>query len=205
MQRKARELWLALVAIVFITLVYLGMQAVYHETPPASGFFGHSMGVVGFILMLSTETLYSLRKRSHNGRWGKLAGWLEFHIFTGLVGPYMVLLHSAWRFNGLAGVLMLLTILIVVSGFVGRYIYTAIPRAMDGSELEEGEIQLLLAESMGTDRRAYERLQRQASRLASARRMMSLWHTIHIPIGLTLFLLAFTHVGAAIYFAVLLR
>jgi hypothetical protein len=205
MSRKARELWLALAAIAFITLAYLGMQALYHETPPASSFYGHSLGVLGFILMLFTETLYTLRKRSRSGQWGRLASWLEFHIFTGLVGPYLVLLHTAWKFNGLAGILMLLTVLIVASGFVGRYIYTAIPRSVDGSEMGEAEIQILLEHAQHSDARAYERLKRQAAGLSAARHLLSLWHTVHIPIGLTLFLLAFTHIGAAIYFAVLLR
>jgi hypothetical protein len=38
-----------------------------------------------------------------------------------------------------------------------------------------------------------------------ARRMMSLWHAIHIPLGLSLFMAAFIHIGAAIYYATLLR
>ncbi len=90
------------------------------------------IGVVGFLLMLMTETLYSFRKRSRKGRWGSMQSWLQFHIFTGLVGPYMVLLHTSWKFNGLAGATTLLTIIIVISGFIGRYIYTRIPRSLDG-------------------------------------------------------------------------
>jgi hypothetical protein len=43
----------------------------------------------------------------------------------GLVGPYLVLLHSAFRFRGLAGVLSLVTLVVVLSGIAGRYWYTA--------------------------------------------------------------------------------
>ncbi len=145
MRHGNRELWIALIAIVFSTLSYLGVLILVGEVPGASDFYGHALGILGFILMLATETLYSLRKRSRSARWGKMSAWLQFHIFTGLVGPYMVLLHSAWKFNGLAGMVMLLTVVIVVSGFVGRYIYTAVPRSLDGAELEasilEQEIQ----------------------------------------------------------------
>ena len=95
--------------------------------------------------MLMTETLYTLRKRSRSARWGKVSTWLQFHIVTGLVGPYMVLLHSSWKFNGLAGIVLLMTGVIVFSGFIGRYIYTAIPRSADGLELETGEIQRQMA------------------------------------------------------------
>ena len=87
----------------------------YREVPAASGLFGHLIGVLGFILMLMTELLYSLRKRSRTARWGKMSDWLAFHIFTGLVGPFMVLLHSSWKFQGLAGIVMLMTVIIVVS------------------------------------------------------------------------------------------
>jgi hypothetical protein len=52
--------------------------------------------------------------------------------------------------------------------------------------------------------RKYHQVQRQINNLAAARRLLSLWHTVHIPLGLTLFMVAFIHIGAAIYYAVLL-
>src|SRR4030067_1300472 len=136
LRRSNRELWLSFTAILCISLAYLFVMAWQDAIPRASEFFGHSLGILGFIVMLMTETLYSLRKRSHSARWGRMADWLDFHIFTGVVGPYMVLLHSSWKFNGLAGIVMLLTFTIVASGFLGRYIYTAVPRTVDGVEVE---------------------------------------------------------------------
>ena len=41
--------------------------------------------------------------------------------------------------------------------------------------------------------------------LALARRLLGLWYTIHIPIGLSLFVAAFIHIVAAVYYATLLR
>jgi hypothetical protein len=109
--------------------------------PAAREFFGHSIGILGFVMMLMTETLYSLRKRSRRALWGRMSAWLDFHIFTGLVGPYLVLLHSSWKFNGIAGITFFLTVIIVVSGFIGRYIYTAVPRSAEGVVLEADQIQ----------------------------------------------------------------
>ncbi|MFN3491432.1 MAG: hypothetical protein ACK40V_04340 [Anaerolineales bacterium] len=184
MLRGNKELWLAFVFCIFITGIY-GVFAIWNqEIPAASDFFGHTLGIVGFILMLMTETLYSLRKRSRLASWGRLSSWLKFHIFMGLTGSYMVLLHTSWKFNGLAGATALLTIIIVFSGFIGRYIYTRIPRTMDGLEIE------------GT-------LSQEA--LKRARQLMSLWHTIHIPIGVALFISAFVHMGAALYYATFLK
>ena len=149
MQRSARELWWAAAAITAITALYLVVTSRLQAVPAASSLFGHGIGIVGFLLMLATETLYSLRKRSRQARWGRTASWLRFHIFTGLVGPYMVLLHTSWKFNQLAGIVMLLTVIVVASGFIGRYIYTAVPRTADGVALarEQLEAEIAIAEA----------------------------------------------------------
>src|SRR5262249_23049360 len=112
--------------------------------PRPSGWLGHGLGIVGFLLMVSTETLYSLRKRVRGFTLWRMSTWLRMHIFTGLVGSYLVLLHSAGKFNCPARMLTLLTLIIVASGFIGRYIYTAVPRTLDGAEVAvrdlEGQI-----------------------------------------------------------------
>jgi hypothetical protein len=272
MQQTNRELWAAFITILLITLVYLFAISQAGGIPAASGLFGHGIGILGFILMLMTEVLYSWRKRSRSARWGKMSAWLRFHIFTGLVGPYMVLLHSSWKFNGLAGIVMLLTAIIVLSGIVGRYIFTAIPRTADGAEIEAFELERQIAviegvlqkwresqpevvsalaqslregsQSKGNSilavfgrtfsdisyqirfwrarRKIQSRyreqaaelaallkrkrvLQRQVSSLIMARRLLSLWHTVHIPIGVALFATAFVHMIGAIYYASLLK
>ena len=184
MLRGNRELWAAFLTGVLITGLYAAVVFFTRQIPAAGEFFGHALGIFGFVLMLLTEVLYSLRKRSRSARWGRMSSWLQFHIYTGLVGPFMVLLHTSWKFNGLAGATTLLTVIIVVSGFIGRYIYTRIPRTLDGLEIEGS-----LSEAA----------------LRQARRLMALWHTIHIPIGMALFLSAFVHIGAALYYATFLR
>ncbi len=263
-----RELWVAFLAIIVISIIYLFAVILLGGIPAASDFFGHTLGIVGFLLMLMTETLYTLRKRSRSARWGRVSSWLQFHIVTGLVGPYMVLLHSSWKFNGLAGMVMLMSGVVVISGFVGRYIYTAIPRNADGIELEAGDLQrqiekleaeigrrlgerpdisdqLLIyspisvsasiqgignpfgdliyrvslwnikrkmdpetrsqAASLSALLKRQRSLDRQRVSLAQTRRLMALWHTLHVPIGLALFTAAFIHIVAAIYYATLLR
>lgn len=177
-----REFWFASFACIIITGVYALVVYFMRAIPPAGELFGHGIGILGFILMIMTETLYTLRKRTRAARWGKMSNWLQFHIFTGLVGPYMALLHTSWKFRGLAGATTLLTVIIVLSGFVGRYIYTRIPRTVDGLEISG-------------------KLSEQA--LRQARWLLALWRTIHIPIGMALFASAFAHIGAALYYVTL--
>jgi hypothetical protein len=217
---------LALLAVVTITGLYAG----YVDTvavPAASGLLGHSLGILGFGLMLMTETLYSLRKRAMRRPRGSMRSWLQFHIFTGIVGSYLVVLHSAWSFNGLAGGLTFMTLVVVASGFIGRYIYTAVPRTADGVVIEAQVLQLQLdvvrqevaqpslvgtatfpvaawSPDLAPARRLRE-LERQLAALRWARRALATWHTIHIPLGMVLFVMAFAHIAAAVYYATLLR
>ena len=256
-----RELWLSLVALLAITGLYLGVS-VRLGVPEARGLFGHSLGILGFTLMIATETLYSIRKRATRRVPGRMSDWLQFHIFTGIVGPYMVFLHSAWAYRGLAGLVLLMTAVVVASGFVGRYIYTAVPRTADGLVVEAEAIERALRQAeadlrglqvdeavvggqalgagaslvlgrgledlrdrwqeWSTSRRLDRETREQASRtamaqrrlrdlrrqlasLATARRMLAVWHTVHIPLGTALFVAAFAHAGAALYYATLLR
>ncbi|HJW21177.1 MAG TPA: hypothetical protein VJ506_01980 [Candidatus Limnocylindrales bacterium] len=230
---RSRELVAALVAVVLITVAYAGV-AQGSGVPAASGLMGHGLGIAGFALMLLTETAYSFRKRAMKKPRGSMRAWLRVHIFTGIVGPYLVVLHSAWSFNGLAGAVTAMTILVVASGFIGRYIYTAVPRTADGVIVEARELQAMVEatrrEAAGglrlaavgpapaaiaaapgrtnPDRAATDRLrelERQLAALRWARRALATWHAIHVPIGMALFVLAFLHVGAALYYATLLR
>lgn len=271
MVRTNIELWMAFVSVILMTSIYGFVILHTGSIPAASNFFGHTLGIIGFTLMIMTETLYSFRKRTRSGRWGKMSNWLKFHIYTGIVGPFLVLLHSSWKFNGLAGVVMLFTIVIVVSGFIGRYIYTAIPRTADGAELAYSSLQQQIlhvesqlnswmasqppetrrfgmrlvsipdqptpgiyavitrffgdlsfqirlnseAKQISQTKKAVvsqlkrlinqrRQLKRQMSGIATARKLLSVWHTVHVPIGIALFTTAIFHVIAAFYYATLL-
>lgn len=230
--------------------------------------FGHWLGIIGTALMLATETLYSLRKRVSWLRWaGPLRYWLAAHIFTGIVGPFMVLTHTALKFHGLAGFTMGLTVVVVASGFLGRYFYTAIPRSLAGAEASSADLEVAMAQVQrslaqivgerstavralveadaarprrkrgdlelvllrGWDDWRYRRqlqgrvraverterrklgdvermlmrrrsLERQVRMLESARRLLSVWHIAHVPMGLALFGSVAIHVAATLYF-----
>lgn len=151
LRRLTHELVLSLVAILAITGWYVWFAR--GTLPQPGGLVGHSLGIVGFALMLAAETLYTLRKRLRRFACGSMHTWLRLHIVAGLVGPYLVLLHTAGKFHGLAGVVTLLTVVMVLSGFVGRYLYTAAPRTLEGVELTVQELEFQIA---WTDRQLQE-------------------------------------------------
>ena len=211
--RRPDGLVLALVTVAAVVGLYAGYVQTA-GTPAASGLVGHALGIIGFLMMLMTETLYSLRKRAMHRPRGSMRAWLGFHIFTGIVGSSLVVLHAAGSFRGLAGALTVMTLIVVASGFVGRYIYTAVPRTVDGVILEAQELARQLdatregAAGAAATKQATARmreLERQMGALRWARRGMATWHAVHVPLGMALFVLAFTHIGAAVYYATLLR
>jgi cell division protein FtsB len=137
---KPYELELSLFMVVVLSGVYIAYEIL--AEPRGGHPFGHSLGVIGTLLMVMTELLYSVRKRTGLLNWaGPVRYWLSFHIFTGIVGPFLVLMHTGLQFRGLAGVSMLLTMLVVTSGFVGRYLYTALPRTLTGVTASRQEIE----------------------------------------------------------------
>jgi hypothetical protein len=266
--RENFELNLSFVVVIFLTGIYVIYEIV--SSPSGGHPFGHSIGILGATLMVMTEILYSARKRWRFFNIGRLRHWLSFHIFTGIVGPALVLMHTGLEFRGLAGLTMLLTVLVVASGFLGRYIYTAVPRTLAGIEVDRrtleaeaaekraalvawaanksSRVQALVKQEMAVadesegelsavaifTRRLQEwrerrkikaavqqleqeeqsrmaeieqmlaqqqRLLRQIKSLQTVRRMMGWWHTLHVPLGLTLFTAMFIHIFAAIYYS----
>jgi hypothetical protein len=220
------ELLVAAALVAAITVAYATLVGAA-GAPAAGSLVGHLIGVAGFMLMLLTETLYSLRKRAMRRPRGSMRTWLRAHIVMGIVGPYLVLLHAAWTFRGLAGALSLMTVLVVASGFIGRYIYTAVPRTADGAIVEAQELELQLAAlrtagagapaggaaavarasrdaSRAIERRIHA-LERQMGALRWERRALATWHAIHIPLGMAMFVVAFVHIAATLYYATLLR
>ena len=113
-----------------------------HRTLKPSGTTAHSLGTVG-LLMLTVPVVYGVRKR-----WPRLAGagsmrgWLEVHIFCGIVGPALIMFHTSLKFNGVISVAYWSMVSVMLSGFVGRYLFVRIPKSIRGVELTHDEIRV---------------------------------------------------------------
>ncbi len=146
-----------LAAILTVLLVFGGWE--YYRAPlgtrgylPAhpvlrpSGWVGLPLGIAGAAAMLSTLP-YAARKRwTPLKKVGTVPGWLEAHIFFGIVGPVLVTLHTSFKFNGLISVGYWLMMAVWASGFVGRYLYVRIPKSIRGAELTRAEIDAQLVD-----------------------------------------------------------
>ena len=100
----------------------------------AGGSVGHKLGVVGSSMMV-LMLLYSIRKRvGALRRLGPLGRWLDVHIYLGIFGPLLVVLHSSFKVQGLVALSFWSMVIVASSGVLGRYLYMQIPRTRAGEE-----------------------------------------------------------------------
>jgi hypothetical protein len=118
--------------------------------------FGWYLGVVGSVMML-LMLAYPLRK--HLGfmhRWGALKNWFRLHMIMGIVGPTLVLFHSTFHLRSTNATIALFSMLgVVISGIIGRFIYTKIHYGLYGRRATLEKIQ---AEFAGHSNDAKSRL-----------------------------------------------
>ncbi len=133
-------------------LTYVGYS--YYSTPLAerfyharhawfkpSGPFGHGLGIVGTLMVIVGVFLYIARKRyNFLVKYLRLKYLLEFHIFLCVLGPILILFHTAFKFGGIVSVSFWSMVLVVASGVIGRFIYIQIPRTIEGRELSLNEV-----------------------------------------------------------------
>jgi hypothetical protein len=115
-------------------------HADYRNLRPA-GNRGHGFGVVGSGMMLLLF-LYSIRKRTKIfNRLGNIDKWLDIHIFLGIIGPLLIILHTTFKVKGLIAVSFWSMIAVALSGVLGRYLYNHIPHSIMGDELSLKDLQ----------------------------------------------------------------
>jgi len=112
-----------------------------HKLWKPGGYVGHGFGTIGSFMLIILFS-YSLRKRIQLFRkWGKLPIWLNYHIFLGIAGPILITFHTAFKFGGLISISYWSMMAVAFSGFIGRYIYTKIPRHVNGKNLSLQEFE----------------------------------------------------------------
>jgi hypothetical protein len=124
MKERERVVVTGLVALVL--LLWLGFLV--HRAPRFAGSFsGGVLAVSGAVLML-VPLAYSVVKRVKRlkqavTRRTSMRTLLAWHIYAGILGPLLGLLHTGHKFDSPLGIaLTALMLLVVMSGFVGRYL-----------------------------------------------------------------------------------
>lgn len=123
---KERERLVVSGLVVLLLLLWLGFL-VHRDTRFAGSLWGGVLSVSGAVLML-VPLAYMMVKRiaplkKLMTRYASMRTLLAWHIYAGVLGPILVLLHTGHKFESTLGiVLTAMTILVVLSGFTGRYL-----------------------------------------------------------------------------------
>ena len=112
-----------------------------HALLKPSGAIGLKLGFLGFGMFL-VIFLYPLRKRCKwLSRQGLSRHWLDFHVLLGLAAPFVIAFHASFKFGGFAGIAFWIMLAVSLSGIIGRYLYSQIPRSLNAAELSMKELQ----------------------------------------------------------------
>jgi Fe-S-cluster-containing hydrogenase component 2 len=94
-------------------------------------------GLIGTGLMI-IAAIYPIFRRIGIFRWmASNTMWFDFHLMAGTVGPMFIALHSVLRLDSWVSSAFWSMVIVVISGFLGRYLYTQVPELSSGVELEE--------------------------------------------------------------------
>ncbi len=106
-----------------------------YERWNSGGFIGKALGTAA-VLMFLLNLAYLARRRLRSWhRWGILRHWMSAHVFFGLLGGGLLLLHANFRLTSPAARLSAQAVVaLLATGVVGRYIYTMVPHTATGQE-----------------------------------------------------------------------
>jgi hypothetical protein len=114
-----------------------------HAMLRPSGSIGLNLGFMGFAIFMGIF-LYPLRKAwPWLGQQGSARHWLDIHVLLGLTAPFIIAFHSSFKFRGFAGIAFWIMLAVSLSGVIGRYLYSQIPRSLNAAELSMRELQEL--------------------------------------------------------------
>ena len=99
------------------------------------------IAVAGGSMMLALFS-YPLRKymRFMQGL-GKVKWWFWVHLFLGIAGPWLILVHSSFHIGSLnAGVALYCMGIVVASGVIGRFFHVRVNRGLNGERMSLVEL-----------------------------------------------------------------
>ncbi len=163
MKHFNRFLILSLSVLGLLTVVILGLtgESYYrlsdadrafhelHSKLKPEGTIGHAYGFAG-VLLIGINLLYLARRHLSVLRGvGTLKSWMEVHIFAGLIGPALILFHSAFLYvNPIAVTAMISLAILVITGIIGRYIYAQVPHSLNGTEEDMRDVRRHVEEAV---------------------------------------------------------
>lgn len=219
---KDRERFAVLGVAVVLFVAWLGFLV--HRSPrfPGSA-VGAAFGIAAALLMLVPLAYLVVKRvkplRTRVSGIVSLRTLLTWHIYAGIVGALLAIVHTAHHFSSPLGIALTASVLVIVlSGLVGRYLLSFVRGELHDLtsllarlriELETERAGLAPAQS-SAPRGPTVRMLRLAAAIADAelalathgwfRRWFDRWHVLHLVLSAALYVLLALHVWSGIYF-----
>ena len=140
------EMFVAIGLCVFLTALFIAGRALYDDRyyTPEEG-LGYWLGLTGGVMMLLaffyTAFKYVAKLRTR----AMMKHWLTIHIFLGVVGPVLIMVHSTFHLGSLnGGIAFISMILVLVSGIMGRFLYSKTHYGLGGRKARAKDLQIML-------------------------------------------------------------
>ena len=228
-----RERGSLIVGLLVVLLLFFPLGYLVHISPRFPGSLaGSLMGMIGAALIL-VALAYPIIKRvpwlkdrvTHRVSMSTL---LAIHIYAGVLGPLLALVHSAHKFVSPIGISLVVSMIVVVlSGYVGRFLLGRLGKAIRSRGGELAALQSGLAalprdrdlparpfawqllffeaeESHETDRAdvalALADAEYAVRSEQALQRVLKRWLNLHIIVAVILSVLLLLHIWAGLYF-----
>ena len=176
-----------LLALLIVLTVVGAYRVEEHLQYFAGTLLGHSIGILGvaFILIIF---LYPIRK--YFIKVGSLKSWLNWHIFFGLTGPMLIMIHAAFQFHAqIASLAFTVMAVNVLSGIIGFFFYSGYIRTAKKRIEMDSKVGIPLA-------RREESLMIEAT----SSKILKKWKYIHYPLAAIFIVVMAFHIVSIVYY-----
>lgn len=186
-----------------------------HSAPRFPGSLaGGLLGIAAALLFVLLLVYTAVKRIAWLKQWVPIRAMLSFHVYAGAVGAALGVLHTGHRYQTPLGVALVVAMLVVVlSGFVGRYYLLQI-----GTDLRVRQQELVTRRARFDAVRAGQTdaslasipvmpliagiadLEDAIGREAVLKAVLARWVVVHILASLVLYPLLALHVWSAVYY-----
>lgn len=178
----------AILLALLIALTVIGAYRLEEHLQRFAGtLLGHSIGILGaaFVLIIF---LYPIRK--YFIKVGSLKGWLNWHIFFGLTGPLLIMIHAAFQFHSqIASLAFGVMAVNVFSGIIGFFLYSGLIRT--------AKKRMDMSSRVGI---AIGRKEESMMIEATSSKILKNWKFVHYPLAAIFIVVMVFHIASVLYY-----
>ena len=140
------EVVVALGLFAFVVALFVVGRMFYDDRyyTPEEG-LGYWLGLVGGVMMLVAFAYTAFKYVAKLRTRAIMKHWLTIHIFFGIGGPLLILVHSTFHIGSLnGGVALVSMLLVLMSGIMGRFLYSKTHYGLGGRKARVKDLQVML-------------------------------------------------------------